>query len=81
MFIWNFRLIRVHNPGEKFYYTIGEVHYDEDGKPTSWTEACLLASSVKDMGWTLKKIEDGYNKPTLFYYSGPDILTDKEIKA
>ncbi len=35
---WNYRVLQ-HRQGEETWYALHEVHYDEDGKPRSYTES------------------------------------------
>jgi hypothetical protein len=66
--MWNFRIIQV-GDGEKAYFGIHEVFYDDKGNPIACTEKAVDvgADSKKGIAWVLKKMALGAKKPVLKY--------------
>ena len=68
---WNYRVIEFIDPNEGPWRSIHEVHYDEKGKPTSYTEEPARVVSFDDGGnerelsWVLDRMRDALGKPVL----------------
>lgn len=69
MMTWNHRVIK-RKDGDKEYFGIHEVHYDENGKPGACTENAISIDyyeSLADVLWVLDRMREALDKPVLNY--------------
>lgn len=68
---WNYRVIEFVDPDGEPWRAIHEVHYDDAGKPSSYSEdAAIVMSSdgkgdVKELGWVLDRMREALEKPVM----------------
>lgn len=76
---WNHRVIR-YPDGDDWVFIIHEVHYDERGLATSWTERGVapMADSLVGLGLTLLRMSRCMRQPILQIAKteGRDVLID-----
>jgi hypothetical protein len=56
-------------PQDELHFRIHEVHYDDDGKPKSYTTeaVCVAGENFEDMKWSIEKMLEALDKPVLWY--------------
>lgn len=73
---WNHRvLIYPQHPidieigNDEKHFRIHEVHYDVDGKPTTYSKEArpVCGEDLDSLKWTLEKMLDCLSKPVLWY--------------
>ena len=69
---WNYRVIEFVDPAtNEPWQAIHEVHYDEQGRPSLYTEYPAVVMShdadnnTAELGWILDRMRDALSKPTL----------------
>ncbi len=63
---WNYRIVQHRDELEETVFGIHEVHYDENGKITSFTEeAVIVGTDLLELSETLNKIGKAFDKPVL----------------
>lgn len=64
---WNHRVM-AHEYKDEVYFKIHEVYYDVEGVPDSYTADAISigGESLKDMKWTLDKMQECLSKPILY---------------
>lgn len=69
---WNYRVLEFVDPAtDEPWQAIHEVHYDDDGKPASYSEEPAVVMShdagnnVAELGWVLDKMREALSKPAL----------------
>lgn len=76
---WNYRITKriynhkyLHEPETLF--EIREVFYDENGDISGMAETPdVIAHSIEDLKWTLNKMLESCDKPTIDYNTGEEI--------
>jgi len=64
---WNHRVMRKKFPDGRYWFSIREVYYDEDGKVDGWTVDDIApgGETVKELRAELKRMLACLNKPVL----------------
>lgn len=68
---WNYRVIEFLDPSEGPWKAIHEVHYDEHGRPASYSDspACVVScddgGNERDLAWVLDRMREALDRPTL----------------
>lgn len=64
---WNYRIIKQKCNEEENSFDVCEVHYDEEGNPTSYAlhKNVLSQDSFEDLAWSYQEIAKAYQAPVL----------------
>ena len=60
---WNHRVVRLTEPEEILFFA--EVFYDDDGKPTGYTEIFLGSETKRGLRKLVERLDDALKQPVL----------------
>ena len=62
---WNHRVLRHVDAWGDVYYTFAEVHYDENGKPETYTTVCMVGDDIAEMQQIADRLLTATAQPVL----------------
>ena len=87
---WNYRVLEFADPAtDEPWQAIHEVHYDDAGKPASYSEDPAVVMShdagnnAAELGWVLDKMREALSKPALVErdFERPNVGVEPHLPA